>query len=138
MKKNLLLPFLFVLVFSILQTHCGSKYSDAIKLNKEYADLMERYVAEIDKADDANKVATAMNRYADALEDLWPRMKQLSEKYPELKDIENQPEELKESQSRAEEMGKKIAGTFMKIMPYMEDPEVQKAQQRIFAVMGRE
>ena len=82
-------------------------------------------------------MAKAMNSFADGLEILWPKMKELSEKYPELKDKNNPPEELKESQNKAEESGKKIVGTFMKVMPYMEDPEVQKAQQRLSAIMTK-
>jgi len=69
------------------------------------------------------------------MENLWPKMQKLSEKYPELKDRNNQPEELKESQKKAEEVSKKMVASMMKIMPYMMDPEVQKAQQRLHAVM---
>jgi len=76
-----------------------------------------------------------MNRFADGMEDLWPKMQILSEKYPELKDKSSPPEELKETQKRAEEMGQKMAGSMMKLMPYMIDPEVQKAQKRLGAIM---
>ena len=47
----------------------------------------------------------------------------------------NIPEELKESQKKAEALGQKMAGSMMKIMPYMNDPEVQKAQERMGAAM---
>jgi len=97
--------------------------------------ITEAYVADLEKAGDAKDVAKAMNRYADALEAHWPKMKKLAEKYPELKDTENVPKELEASQKAAEAVGQKMAGTFMKIMPYMKDPEVRKAQERMGKIM---
>ena len=127
--------FLTILFLTI---GCGDKYSAANKMNERFIDLMELYVEDLNKADNAKEVAKAMNRYADSLEDLWPKMQELSEKYPELRDKDNPPEELKESQKRAEEVSRKMAGAMMKTMPYMRDPEVQKAQQRFGAVMTKE
>ena len=132
--------FLMILIFLTilcLAPGCGNKYSDVNKMNEKFVDLMESYVEDLNKSDNAKEVAKAINRYADSLEDLWPKMQQLSEKYPELKDNNSLPEELKASQKSAEEVGKKMAGAMMKIMPYMRDPEVQKAQQRLGAVMTK-
>ena len=135
MKKITLVPFLCVLSLLFLLAGCGGKYSDVKKINEQYIDLVEAHIADLDKADNAADVATALNRFADGMEDLWPEMQKLSEKYPELKDKSNPPEELKETQKRSEELGKKMAGSMMKMMQYMMDPEVQKAQQRLGAVM---
>ena len=33
-------------------------------------------------------------------------------------------------------MGQKMGGAFMKVMPYMMDPEVKKAQERIGSIMS--
>ena len=127
-----------LLIVLFLMNGCGGgKYSDAIKLNMEYIGLMETYIADLDKADNAKGVAKAMNRYADGLEKIWPQMKKISEKYPELKDKDNPPEELQASQKEAESVGQKMVGTYRKIMPYMGDPEVKKAQERISAIMQR-
>jgi len=52
-----------------------------------------------------------------------------------LKDEDNQPEGLKPSQEKAEQLAKKMAGSFMKIMPYMGDTEVQAAQKRFSKAM---
>jgi hypothetical protein len=132
MKKITLILFLSLFTMSFLINGCGGKYSDVNKLNEEYIALMENYIADLDKADNAKDAAKAMNRFADGMENLWPRMQKLSEKYPELKDNRsNPPEELKETQERAEQVGRKMVGSMMKTMPYVMDPEVQKAQQRI-------
>ena len=137
MKKMIVVLFLSLLTMSFLIIACGGKYSDAKKMNEEFIALVEDYIADLDKADNAKGAAKAINRFADGMEDLWPRMQKLSEKYPELKDKSNPPEELKESQKRAEEMSQKMAGGMMKLMAYMKDPEVQKAQKRLGAIMSK-
>ncbi|MBW1670886.1 MAG: hypothetical protein JRJ43_07330 [Deltaproteobacteria bacterium] len=135
MKKMMVVLFLSLLTISFLIIGCGGKYSDAKKMNEEFIALVEDYIADLDKADNAKGAAKAINRFADGMEDLWPRMQKLSEKYPELKDKSNPPEELKESQKRAEAMSQKMAGAMIKLMAYIKDPEVQKAQKRLGAVM---
>ena len=123
---------------SFLITGCSGKYSDAKKLNEEVLDIMEDFIADLEKADNAEAAAKAINRYADGMEDLLPRMQKISEKYPELKDKSNPLEELKDSQKRADEMSKEMAGGMMKLMVYMNDPEVRKAQMRLSAIMTRQ
>ncbi len=138
MKKGLFIPFLFVLVVSFLVPGCGGKYADAKKVNNEYMEVVQRYVDDLDKAEEAKDVAKAINRFVDGMESLWPKMKALSEKYPELKDRNNPPEEMKEMQVQAQEMGKKMGKSMMKLMPYMSDPDVQKAQKRLQEVMTKQ
>ena len=137
MKKSIQILFLCLLAMSLMMIGCGGKYSDVKKVTEKYIDLSEDYVADIDKADDAKAIAKAMNRFADGMEELWPEMKKISEKYPELKDKNNQPEELKEVRKRAEEVSQRMAKGMMKVFPYIKDPEVQKAQQRLGAIMSQ-
>jgi len=138
MRKGLLLPFLCALAVLFLVAGCAGKYADVKKVNKEYMGLVQGYVDDLDKTENAQDAAKAINRFADGMEDLWPKMKALSEKYPELKDRNNLPEELKEMQTEAAEVGKKMGGVMMKLMPYMQDPEVQKAQKRLQEVMMKQ
>jgi hypothetical protein len=119
----------------LLVTGCGGKYSDVEKTNKEYVEIVENYIAALDKADDSKSVVKAMNNFSDELEALWPKMRELADKYPELENEENLPEELKESQQRAEEVGVRMATSFMKLMKYMDDPEVLAAQERMGKIM---
>jgi len=130
MKKG---SFSAIVVFCLLflMAGCGgSKYGDCIALNEAFVQLMEEYVASLEKAAGPDEITAAINRLADGMEDLGPKMKELAEKYPELKDKNNQPEEVKPSLEKAEEAGKKFAGTFMKIMPHMKNPKVQEAFKR--------
>lgn len=119
----------------VLAAGCGGKYSDVKKINEEYIEMVESYIAALDKADDKDDVVKAMNNFTDDLEDIWPRMQELREKYPELEGNEPPPEELKASMEEAEKVGAKIGTSFMKVMQYMDDPEVQAAQQRMGQVM---
>ena len=139
MKKMTLILCVSLFTISFLIAGCGGRYSDVNKLNEEYISLMEDYIADLGRADNAKDAAKAMNRFAEGMENLWPRMQKLSEKYPELKDNRsNPPEELKETQKRAEAVGQKMVGAMMKTMPYVMDPEVQKAQQRIAMAMMKQ
>lgn len=136
MKKTVLFSVIFLIVCLFLLNGCGDgRYSDAIKLNQKYISLVKTYIADMDKVNNAKDAANAMNRFADGLEKIWPQMKKLSEKYPELKDKNNTPEELKPSQKEADAISEKMGNTFMKLMPYMEDPDVIKAQERLSAAM---
>lgn len=138
MQKGLLLPFLGALSVLLLIAGCAGKYADAKKVNKEYMALIQGYMDDLDKTQSAQDAAKAINRFADGMQDLWPKMKALTEKYPELTDRNNIPEELKEMQAEAEEVGKKMGGSMMKLMPYMQDPEVQKAQKRLQETMMKQ
>ena len=137
MKKKVLFASVCLLVLSFLILGCKDKYAEANKLNNEYTELVQTYINDLEKAASAADVAKAINRLADGQQDLWPRMKKLSEKYPELQNKSNLPAEIEESQKEAEEMGKKMMATMMKIMPYMGEPEVQKAQKRLQEVMAK-
>lgn len=130
-RAGLVVACLFLLV------GCGgNKYADSIEVNQKFVQLMEDYVNTLETASSADQVAKAMNKFADGVEVLAPKIKALTEKYPELRDPENLPEALKASQEKAEELGKKMAGSFMKIMPFMRDPGVQAAQKRVAAAMS--
>jgi len=135
MKKSSWVMGLCLLAVMVLMSGCGGKYADVKKMNTEFVGITEGYVADLEKADSAKEVAKAMNRYADKLEKIWPKMKKQAEKYPELKGGKNVPEELKETQEKSNAMGMKMAGTFMKVAPYMGDLEVSKAQERIGKIM---
>ncbi len=106
-------------------------------MNDEYINLVQTYISDLEKADSAKACAKAIDQFADRLDTLWPKMKKLSEKYPELKDRNNIPEELKDSQKKAEDVGKQMGQSFMKLMPYMKDPEVQAAQKRLGEIMKK-
>ena len=133
--RNLITMSLILISLLIISGCGGKKYDDVKNAIQKQTKLMEGLAVELDKATDATGVAKAINNFADGMEKLLPEMKKLRKKYPELEDEDNLPEELKEAQDNAEEMAKKYGGSMMKIMPYMNDPEDQKAQQRMNEVI---
>jgi predicted nuclease with TOPRIM domain len=124
---------LFVLI--CLCYACGGKYDDVIKVNEEFAEILEKYASNLQKADNAKDVAAAINDVSEDLEKLAPRMKKLQEKYPELKTQKDLPPELIESQKSMEKIGEKLAGSFMTLVKYLADPDVQAAQVRFGKAM---
>ncbi len=135
MKPAGILLFCVVMVCSIL-TACGGKadYAEVIEVNEQYILLLESYVSQLDQAGDATAVADAMHELADGLEEIMPKMKELMGKYPELKNADQQPERVREMTEKAAEVAQQFLGSMSKVMPYMQDPEVQEAQARIGAV----
>jgi uncharacterized protein YjgD (DUF1641 family) len=102
---------------------------------EDYTKVMDDYIAKLDESENAKDVVKAMDSFTGQMEKLAPKIKKMSDKYPELNDQNNTPEELKDLQVKAEASGQKIAGAMMKIMPYMNDPEVQKAMERMNTAM---
>ncbi|MFC1764151.1 hypothetical protein ACFL6U_19015 [Planctomycetota bacterium] len=112
------------------------KYADVRQVNEAFASNMETYVAALDKAGSASDIAKAMNGFSDSIEKLVPKMKAVMDKYPELKGKETMPEELKDLEDRSATATQKMMGAMMKIGPYMMDPEVKKAQERMSKTMA--
>lgn len=135
--KNRMAVAWVVLALVFLSVGCGGKYSDIIKLNKEFAKLMEAYVTAMEKVAGPKDAAAAINDFADGMEPLVPRMKAVHKKYPEFKGSETLPKEVEQSQQETEAIGRRYAESFMKMMPYMADPEVQVAQMRLSKVMSQ-
>ena len=135
MKQNVVISLACVLTAIPFVPGCGGKkYADIEQAANQWTNTIEEFTASLDKAGNAPAVAKAINQFADKMEKFAPTMQKLAEKYPELKNNQNPPEPLKKVITRMEEAGKKMMGAMMKAAPYMNDPEVQKAQQRLEAV----
>ena len=126
---------LFVALLTVAGCSSKGKYADAKQVQEDHIRATESYLSALDKAGSAAAVAKAMNSYADDMAKIMPKMKKIAEKYPELKPGNDVPEEFKELAQRAEQVGQKMGSMMMKVMPYMQDPEVQKAQQRMHECM---
>ncbi len=133
MVKNLKTVLKSIMVLLVLISFCyacGGKYDDVIEVNEEFIEILEKYSNNLQKADNAKDVAAAINDVADDLEKLAPRMKELSKKYPDLKTQKDLPQRLLESEKKMEKVGENLAGSFMTLVKYMADPDVQAAQTR--------
>ncbi len=134
MNKYLLLLLSLLVIVSFIG--CGSstgKYSDVRSLMEESIAAQENLIKDIDAATNASDVAKAINSYADAIETLQPKIKQLQAKYPELNDANAQmPKELLDLEQKQAAISQKIATSMMEKMPkYATDKEVMKASMRL-------
>ena len=133
---NVKRAMLLVLIGAIMMmAGCGSKYNDLVEVNTEFVSAMEDYIDATGKAANAKDVAHAINAYADKIEKLAPQIKNVRGKYPELENTTEVPEELKSIEKKMQELEKKVADSYMNMMKYMMNPEVQKAQQRLSNAM---
>lgn len=134
MKKlfSLLVVGLFLLAYA-----CGGGGDDPKSVISDYFDVMEGFVNGLEKADNADGVVAAIEKFAAKMKELKPRMMALEEKYPELKKMNQgqMPEEFKEFEGRFKELMPKLMGIFGKIAQYANDPKVQEAQKKLEEVM---
>lgn len=114
---------------------CGGGVAEARRLQQQQGRAVEQYLAALDKADNAREVAAAINGFAADMERIAPRMKRLMDRHPEWKDPARRPKELQADDERARDTAAKMAGTLFRIMPYMGDPEVRKAQERLMRAL---
>ena len=114
----------------------GGKYNDVVEVNTRFVEAMQDYITSLDKAASAKEVAIAINWYADKIETLAPEMKAVQGKFTELasqgKDV---PVELKALQQKSEALQQQVVGSYMNMMKYMMDSEVQKAHKRLQEAM---
>ncbi len=122
----------------ILIMACGSdKHRDARVLMTDQAKVTEEYINSLEKAQDADEVAAAINQYTDGLKEMVPRIRAFREKYPNFSAWASggeAPEELQQEVERLNKATEKIQAATMKMMKYMMSPEVQEAMKN----MGRE
>jgi hypothetical protein len=136
MKNIILITLISVLVISF--TGCGEmggKYADAKAVLNKMIEINDHYVKDLEAVESAADYVKALNKYADAMEKLKPKMEAVAKKYPEMKG-QATPEELK---PLVEKMGQSMQAMMtasMKMMKYAEDPEVMKATQRLQSAMA--
>lgn len=135
---NKMLPVMaLAALLALLGCSSGPDYSEAVDINTQFVDAMESYISNIDKAENADDVADAIDAYAQKMEELAPQMKAIAAKHPEWKDLGKVPEELKPIQEKAKQVASQIPNTFMKTMQYMGDSQVRDAHKRLQESMGK-
>ncbi|MDM8535188.1 hypothetical protein QUF70_00370 [Desulfobacterales bacterium HSG17] len=130
MEKTVRVLLLFIIMIFFIGCG-GGKYDDAIEINKDFIKIAEEYTQELEKAESGKAVAKAMDNYSAKFAKLAPKMKKIKEKYPDIKNDKDVPAEFREMEEKAQQAGIKLAGSFMKIMKYMTDPDVLEAQKKM-------
>ncbi len=130
------LTFLGFFVVAILACGGGGQYGEVKKTMEKAAKVLETLAKEMDQAEDEKAVASALNKFADELVALQPKMDEFSRKYPELQNPENIPSELKEIMDKVEALERdELKSVYIKAKKYSSDPEVANAMQKIQETM---
>jgi hypothetical protein len=132
MKKLFSVLAVGILVFSYA---CGGGGSDPKSVMKDMLSIMDDFFVDMDKADNADHIVAAIDKYSSRMKELIPRLKQLKEKYPELLNMKEVPPEFKEFEEKFKEMQPKFMGLMGKLMKYATDPKVQAAQKKMMEAM---
>jgi hypothetical protein len=104
------------------------KYADFKAVMREMIDATYIYIEEMEAAESAEEVASAIENFALAMKELEPRMDAMDEKYPDISDAEF-PAELAETMEEYAEMMVSMEAAMMKMFEYMMDPVVQEAME---------
>jgi hypothetical protein len=135
--RKLLTVFAFLGLLVYINS-CGGGGDNPKAVMNDYFNVMDGFIAGMEKAETADDVVAAINKLSDGMKDLAPRMKALQENYPELKNMGNQgklPEEFKEFEEKIKEMGPKMMGLTAKMMKFASDPKVMEAQKKMTEAM---
>ena len=139
MKKCRWMTLAIFGLFLTAMLACGSgggKYGEVKKTMGSVSKVMENLAKEMDQAEDAKAVASVLNKLADELKIIQPKMEKLFEKYPELQNPENLPSDVKEILDKVENFERdKLASMHMKAKKFSGDPDVAKAMQKIQETM---
>jgi len=106
------------------------KYADVGPVMEKMIQANEKYVEALEKAENAEQVAAAINGMTDAMIDMAPAMKAIEEKFPEFKTQEEPPAELKPLNDKLMAVMMRMFGVMNKLTEYESDPLVAAAQER--------
>ena len=126
---------IFILIVALINVSCkpAGKYADLKEYLNDSIKAEEDYIAALERANSAKEVAVAITALGNKMEKLAPKADILKNKYPELKtlDRKNLPVELKEEIEKLENMNQQWLTVSMKMMKYLMDSEVMKANQEL-------
>lgn len=134
MKRFVLFVVMVLFLFG-MTVFGGGKYAEVKPFLEKMAASLGKFITDLEKAENADAVAAALDAYTEVMKKLAPKMKVLMEKYPELKDETKRPEELKPMIKKMEELGMKMMGVAGKIQQFAADPKVMEANKRFMEVM---
>ncbi len=126
LKKVLYLFLCGICVMGLL--NCGEgKYADAKKVTVKYLDAMEAFASAVENADSSEVLVSAVDEFAEKMDELRPEMEVIEKKYPELTDAATPPAEMEDLAHRMNTLSQRLIAAQSKLMQYSSDPEVQQA-----------
>lgn len=128
--KRFVLGIIVLTLLAGSAIYAGGKYTEAGPIFAEMIKVFEKFVTGLEKAENADAVAAALDYHAKAAITLAPKMKEIMKKYPELKDEKTHPEELKPLLTKMDELIKRMVVMYGKIGQYTKYPKVKEAYNR--------
>jgi len=118
-----------VILLSLCHTACESgKYSDVQEVLNGQANACRNYIGAMEKAENPQDVAAAINSFTSDTKELMPKIKKIRAKCPWFRDKQQPcPMELKALTDELKELGNKMVNAGMKNRQYEQDPVVLKA-----------
>ena len=135
MKKVALFAVLGLIFFAGIVC-AGGRYGEVRPIVEKMTVSLEKFITDLQKAENADAVVTALDAYTNVMKELAPKAKELLKKYPELKDEKTHPQELKPLLKKMDELGKKMFGVLGKIQQFADDPRVKEANKRFLDTMA--
>lgn len=125
------IPYWALLMLALCPCCRPDPYARVLETNEAFASLARQFIADMDGAEDASRVSSALDEYAAGIEALGPTMRALRERHPELRTGADLPKEVRESQEHAEIWAKRSMAALLKAAQFIDHPEVQRAQGRL-------
>ena len=117
---------------------CGGsgdgKYAVIKNLMSEQVKIFEKTTSALNKADNAEEVAAAIDLWSEGVAALLPKLKEHAQVLSELKEMET-PLELQAVNTQLERVTREMSEAGAKIQTYMDDPKVQAAQKKLAEVL---
>ena len=134
-KKMIFSFFLVSVVINLVFTGCsggntGGKYGEVKEILTDYLSAINDLDKSLESAKDGKTAAKAFTTYVDKMKKLGPKVERLPEMYPEL-GSDNPPAELKDLLKKFDDSEGLQAALLMKMMKYMDDPDVMKALEQM-------
>lgn len=135
-RKTLAISITVLMMFFATACMAGDKYDEAREIYEQYIPALEKYLAAVDKTESPQGLAKAINEFAGSMEVLAPKMKKFAEKYPEIQTDPSVPPDYVELTKKSNDLGQRFGQSFIRIAPFLENPEVEKANEHLVNVMA--
>ena len=136
MKKNIALLVLSILWLLPGYGFSADKYDEAAGVLKPYIPAMKRYLKVAENTDNPLELAIAMNQLCDKMEELVPKVRQLSKKYPGLEYEQRIPVRHIQFRNELELLMQRFTQSYVRIIQHIGDPQVRKANARMIGILS--
>jgi hypothetical protein len=134
--KKLILSITALSFMMIIGCAKADKVSETREVLKDMTSVYETFFSDLNNVANTKDAAKAINKFADTMDPLMKKTKDLEKKYPDLNfsTMANPPKELEEDFKKFNDMSRKMMndGFGKKLQQYASDPEVLKAYTKMF------